>query len=100
MLTEVPYGTAGSQRPDFYNPELNKIIEVKNYNITTANGRGNLASNIAAQYNQRTNLFVGADIQFKVDVYGQSYTDEMLDDLLSRVSNLLGSSDMVKFIKN
>ena len=100
VLTEVPYGTAGSQRPDFYNPELNKIIEVKNYNITTANGRGNLASNIAAQYNQRTNLFVGADIQFKVDVYGQSYTDEMLDDLLSRVSNLLGSSDMVKFIKN
>ena len=100
MLTEVPYGTACSQRPDFYNPELNKIIEVKNYNITTANGRGNLASNIAAQYNQRTNLFVGADIQFKVDVYGQSYTDEMLDDLLSRVSNLLGSSDMVKFIKN
>lgn len=68
VLTEVPYGTAGSQRPDFYNPELNKIIEVKNYNITTANGRGNLASNIAAQYNQRTNLFVGADIQFKVDV--------------------------------
>ena len=98
MLTEVPYGTACSQRPDFYNPELNKIIEVKNYNITTESGRRNLANNIATQYNQRKNMFVGVDVEFKIDVCGQNYTNDMLSDIYSRVDDLLGNHSMIGFI--
>ena len=98
VLTEVPYGTAGSQRPDFYNPSTNHIVEVKNYNITTSSGRNNLANNIASQYNKRKSLFSGAQIDIKVDVFGQAYTQDMLDDICNRVQNLLGDSSMVKFI--
>ena len=99
-LTEVPHGTAGSQRPDFYNSNTNTIIEVKNYNITTATGRNNLAQNIAKQYNERKEMFKGVNVKFKVDIYGQNYTTAMQDDLLDRVKSLTGRNDLVDFIVN
>ena len=99
-LTKVPHGTTGSQRPDIYNPEKNHIVEVKNYTITTSNGRNNLAKNIATQYNNRKDMFSNATIQFKVDVFGQAYTQDMLDDILSQINDLIGNSDFVQFIFN
>ena len=98
-LTQVPHGTAGSQRPDFYNPVTNQIIEVKNYTITTQAGRNNLANNIAAQYNNRKAMFPNSNIEFKIDVYGQSYTQSMLDDIVDLVFQLTGE-DIVSFIYN
>ena len=99
-LVEVPHGTAGSQRPDFYNPASNHIVEVKNYTITTSNGRNNLANNIATQYNNRVSMFSNASIEFKVDVYGQAYTQDMLNDILNLVESSLGNRNIVQFITN
>ena len=96
-LTTVPHGTAGSQRPDFYNPSINHIVEVKNYTITTSTGRNSLANNIAMQYNSRRTMFPDANIEFIVDVSGQSYTQSMLDDIIDLVSTLTGE-DIVRFI--
>lgn len=96
-LIQVSHGTAGSQRPDFYNPSTNQIIEVKNYTVTTQTGRNSLANNIATQYNNRKAMFPNAYIEFKVDVYGQSYTQSMLDDIVDLVSQLTGE-DIVRFI--
>lgn len=90
-------GTAGSQRPDFYNPSTSQIIEVKNYTVTTQAGRNSLANNIATQYNNRKAVFPNANIEFKADVYGQSYTQSMLDDIVDLVSQLTGE-DIVRFI--
>ena len=96
-LTQVPHGTAGSQRPDFYNPSTNQIIEVKNYTVTTQAGRNSLANNIATQYNNRKTMFPNVYIEFKVDVYGQSYTQSMLDDIVELVTTLT-EEDIVRFI--
>ncbi len=98
-LTQVSHGTAGSQRPDFYNPSTNQIIEVKNYTVTTQAGRNSLANNIATQYNNRKAMFPNASIEFQVDVYGQSYTQSMLEDIADLVSQLTGE-DIVSFIYN
>lgn len=42
-------------------------------------------------------MFPNASIEFKVDVYGQSYTQSMLDDIVDLVSKLTGE-DIVRFI--
>ena len=96
-LTTVPHGTTGSQRPDFYNPSSNHIVEVKNYTVTTSTGRNSLANNIAMQYNNRRTMFPDANIEFIVYVSGQSYTQSMLDDIIALVSTLTGE-DIVRFI--
>ena len=98
-MTTVPHGTAGSQRPDFYNPSTNHIVEVKNYTVTTSTGRKSLANNIAMQYNSRRTMFPDANIEFIVDVSGQSYTQSMLDEIVDLVSTLTGE-DIVRFIYN
>lgn len=95
----MPHGTAGSQRPDFYNLSTNHIIEVKNYTVTTQTGRNSLANNIAMQYNNRRIMFPDANIEFIVDVSGQSYTQSMLDDIIDLVSTLT-EEDIVQFIYN
>ena len=96
-MTTVSHGTAGSQRPDFYNPSTNHIVEVKNYTVTTSTGRNSLANNIAMQYNNRRTMFPDANIEFIVYVSGQSYTQSMLGDIIDLVSTLTGE-DIVRFI--
>ena len=48
---DVPYGTKGSIRPDFY--KTSKSIDVKNYNLEKETGKINLVRNIEEQYNKR-----------------------------------------------
>lgn len=48
---EVPYGTKGSVRPDYYKDGFS--VDIKNYNVESASGRSNLARNIEKQYYQR-----------------------------------------------
>lgn len=62
--------------------------------------RKNLANNIANQYNDRISMFIGADIEFKVDVVGQDYTEEMLTDILDLVENRTGRRNLVYFMKD
>ena len=44
-------------------------------------------------------MFPNASIEFQVDVYGQSYTQSMLEDIADLVSALTGE-DIVSFIYN
>ena len=48
---EVPYGTKGSVRPEYYNN--NHSVEVKNYNLENKNGKYNLVNNVTKQVEQR-----------------------------------------------
>lgn len=97
-LTKVKHGTPGSQRPDFYNPSTNTMIEVKNYTVTTPSGRKSLANNIEMQYNSRKEMFPGVDIKFQVDIVGQAYTQEMLNEILKLVEQQTGINGLVQFI--
>jgi hypothetical protein len=68
---EVPYGTKGSTRPDFY--ARGNSIEVKNYSVTTAAGQSRLIDNVANQAIQRAReLPKGTRQSVTIDVRGQS----------------------------
>ena len=55
---------------------------------------------VSNQYYKRKSMFVDADIIFLVDVYGQSYTGEMLNNIKQMVESLTGNGNMIKFIFN
>ena len=87
---EVPYGTKGSVRPDYYKDGFS--VDIKNYNVESASGRSNLARNIEKQYYQRIeNLPDGTKQSVMIDVRGQSVSDEALgalyDDIMRRTNN-------------
>ena len=67
---EVPYGTKGSVRPDYYKSGFS--VDIKNYNVESASGRNNLARNVEAQYYQRgANLPDGTNQSVVIDIRGQ-----------------------------
>jgi len=81
---EVDYGTPGSSRPDGYKP--GSSLEIKNYNIETAQGRSNLVNNVSKQINERIkNLPEGTKQIIVIDVRGQNYTQDILDSIVSRI---------------
>ena len=87
---EVPYGTKGSVRPDYYNP--GSSIDIKNYNLDTQSGRTNLARNIEKQYYQRLKeLPAGTKQSVQIDVRGQNISDTQLEslynDIMARTEN-------------
>ncbi|MSS35719.1 hypothetical protein [Clostridium porci] len=87
---EVPYGTKGSVRPDYYKDGFS--VDIKNYNVESASGRSNLARNIEKQYYQRIeNLPDGTKQSVMIDVRGQNVSDAALnalyDDIMQRTNN-------------
>lgn len=87
---EVPYGTKGSVRPDYYKDGYS--VDIKNYNVESASGRSNLARNIEKQYYQRIeNLPEGTNQSVVIDIRGQNVTDADLsalyDDIMKRTGN-------------
>ncbi len=99
-LFEVKYGTADSIRPDFYNETTKHFVEVKNYTITTANGRNSLVYNVVNQYNNRLNkLPSGTTYEVFIDVRGQAWTQAMLDDIYNRINQQTNGEIIVNFIK-
>ena len=87
---EVPYGTKGSVRPDYYKDGFS--VDIKNYNVESASGRSNLARNIEKQYYQRIeNLPDGTKQSVMIDVRGQNVSDATLnalyDDIMQRTNN-------------
>ena len=87
---EVPYGTKGSVRPDYYKDGFS--VDVKNYNVESANGRSNLARNIEKQYYQRIqNLPEGTKQSVLIDIRGQNVSDADLnalyDAIMQRTNN-------------
>lgn len=57
-----------------------------------------VANNIEMQYNSRKEMFPGVDITFKVDIVGQAYTQEMIDEILNLVEQQTGINGLVQFI--
>lgn len=87
---EVPYGTKGRVRSDYYKDGF--CVDIKNYNVESASGRSNLARNIEKQYYQRIeNLPDGTKQSVMIDVRGQNVSDEALgalyDDIMRRTNN-------------
>ena len=87
---EVPYGTKGSVRPDYYKDGYS--VDIKNYNVESASGRSNLARNIEKQYYQRIeNLPEGTKQSVMIDIRGQNVTDADLralyNDIMKRTDN-------------
>ncbi|MEQ6334287.1 hypothetical protein [Sphingobium sp. MK2] len=81
---EVPYGTKGSARPEYYNP--GSSIEVKNYSVETARGRSNLVRNVSGQAVDRArNLPPGTAQNVYIDVRGQNVSRTDLNAIISRI---------------
>ncbi|MCG9875643.1 MAG: hypothetical protein MH321_12750, partial [Leptospiraceae bacterium] len=77
---EVPYGTKGSSRPDFF--KNGHSIEVKNYDVTTPRGRSNLVRNVSNQINKRVkDLPPNTKQTIIIDVRGQNYNKEYLKSI-------------------
>lgn len=84
---EVPYGTKGSARPEYYKP--GSSIEVKNYDVETAGGRSNLVRNVSKQAVDRAkNLPSGTTQSLYIDVRGQNVSradlNAMIDSIVKR----------------
>lgn len=87
---EVPYGTKGSVRPDYYKP--GHSVDIKNYNVETPSGRSNLARNIEEQYFQRLkDLPEGTQQTVLIDIRGQNVSDfdlqALYDNIMRRTNN-------------
>ena len=81
---EVPYGTKGSSRPDFYKEGAS--IEVKNYKVTTPEGRSRLVNNISKQVNKRIkDLPSGTSQTIIIDVRGQNVSNDVLRSIRDKI---------------
>ncbi len=81
---EVPYGTKGSVRPEYYT--RGHSVEVKNYNIETSSGRNNLINNVSKQVKQRTtNLPEGTKQTVVIDIRGQNVSNDTLKNVRNRI---------------
>ncbi|MBF0846944.1 RHS repeat-associated core domain-containing protein [Streptococcus danieliae] len=83
---EVPYGTKGSVRPEYYGNKHS--IEVKNYNLESRNGKYNLVNNVIKQIEQRAqHLPLGSRQTIFVDIRGQNVSDDTLNYVFYSINN-------------
>lgn len=95
---EVKHGTKNSSRPEYF--KSGHSVEVKNYKIDTTTGRSNLANNVSKQVNERiNNLPQGTSQTIIVDVRGQTYTNDILDDIVRRITEKCNISVEIKFME-
>ena len=98
---EVPYGTKGSVRPEFYKD--GSSIEVKNYNLETAKGRNRLVGNVSEQAKSRaSNLPSGTLQEIHLDVRGQNVSRIDLNKVIEQIvknSNGALKADNIKVIR-
>jgi len=85
-IVEANYGEIDSVRPDYYKP--GHCVDIKNYNVTTSNGRSNLIENIKQQYWKRKEFF-GAETNqtFILDVRGQNVSIDTFYELENAIYN-------------
>jgi hypothetical protein len=99
---KVPRGTPGSTRPDNYSRMLKLSVEVKNYDVRTKRGLGDMVSDIAAQAAHRAlHLPRGTRQALVIDVRGQQLAAGMLDEIRKRIVMRCGSifdSDNIEFM--
>lgn len=95
---EVPYGTKGSSRPDFYRNGTS--IEVKNYAVLTESGKKSLVQNISKQVRQRVvNLPAGTKQVIIIDVRGQTISHSALKQLRNSILEKCSIKVTIKFMR-
>lgn len=88
---EVPYGTKGSVRPEYY--KAGTSVEVKNYNVETPAGRASLERNVVNQATQRTkDLPVGTTQKLTIDVRGQNVSRAQMNEVLTNIETKSGGA--------
>ncbi|WP_229804756.1 LysM peptidoglycan-binding domain-containing protein [Paludibacterium paludis] len=88
---EVPYGTKGSVRPEYYRDGMS--VEVKNYDVETEAGRLRLVRNVVNQAAQRlSNLPENTVQNLTIDVRGQSISRGELNRMLESIERKSGGS--------
>jgi len=93
-IQKVSYGTKGSVRPDYYKNGYS--VDIKNYNVTTFNGRNNLIRNIEKQFQQRMqNLPINTKQTVVIDIRGQDLTNEILDSLYDDIIKRIRDIDII-----
>lgn len=84
---EVPYGTKGRVRPDYYKDGF--CVDIKNYNVESASGRSNLARNIEKQYYQRIENLPDGTKQsvIKLDgvATGRTYSTNISEEMKKKI---------------
>ncbi|MDI9648015.1 DUF4150 domain-containing protein [Burkholderia cenocepacia] len=82
---EVPYGTKGSTRPDWYKD--GSSVEVKNYNIETPAGQERLIDNVSNQAIYRAQQLPPDTVQsLFVDIRGQVVSRGELQNVIQSIS--------------
>lgn len=95
---EVPYGTKGSSRPDYY--KTGHSLEVKNYNVQTHSGRNRLVENVAYQVNKReTDLPPNTSQTVIIDVRGQSVSNQDLREIRNAIIERTNPSIFIQFMR-
>jgi hypothetical protein len=90
---EVPYGTPGSVRPDLTSNAMRITVDVKNYNLATAQGRYNLVQTVVDRVTSRaTHLPFGYRQGLILDVRGQTVSGRLLDAMVNRMMMKTGGS--------
>ena len=93
---EVPYGTKGSVRPEYY--RIGHSVEVKNYKIETPAGRNRLINNVSGQVKQRIrHLPEGTKQTVVIDIRGQNISSSSLREIRNRIIEKSGSNVEVLF---
>lgn len=95
---EVPYGTKGSSRPDYY--KTGYSIEVKNYTISTARGINALIKNVVNQVDLREKHLPKGTIQtIIIDIRGQNISNTMMKILSQSILEKCVNPVIIKYIK-
>ena len=95
---EVPYGTKGSSRPDYY--KTGYSIEVKNYTVSTVRGKNALIKNVVNQVNLRGKQLPKGTVQaIIIDVRGQNISNTMMKTLSQSILEKCADSVIIKYIK-
>jgi len=82
----VPYGTSGSVRPDYASESMKLSVDVKNYNVTTPQGRWRLVKDVVGQTGERAaNLPEGMRQGVRIDIRGQQISDKLLQRMVDRI---------------
>lgn len=92
---QVNQYTQGATRPDVVIQNADgtvKAIEVKNYNLESANSRNGLLSELERQISSRvTNLPTGSTQEIVLDVRGRGFSTKLIDSVIASIKNRLNS---------
>lgn len=93
-VIEVPWGTKGSRRPDGFNTETYNVVEVKNYDVSTCQGKNRLANNIRKQTNASLKQYGDVEIVNVIDLKGQNVTIEDMEKLTDKLEEKCPEVDL------